>query len=577
MVNNEEKAAGVSVHLKIVHTSDVHGSFFMRDFVNNRPVKGSLARVYAYVQSLRKMYGDRLLLLDGGDVLQGSPAVYCNNFVVRGEKNLAAEMMNYMRYDVAVMGNHDIETGHAVYDRWIASCRFPVLGANVIDVQSGRPYCTPYYILERGGVRIAVLGLVTPAVPNWLPPDLWSGLAFEDMVTCAERWMKVIREKEKPDVIVGLFHSGKEGGIVTPDYAENAALDVARQVAGFDLVCYGHDHLRNIETVAGPDGHAVLCCAPASMAVMVGEFDLEIRKEEDGTVRKEIKGELKDVSYFNGVESRYLQRYFKRYIHNTEYYVNRKIGEFVHTVKCEDAYFGPSGFVDLIHRVQLEVTGAQVSFAAPLSFAAEIRQGDVHVRDMFNLYRYENMLYTMRFTGREVKGILEMSYGLWVGRMSSPDDHAMLMDYVLEGGTRLGFKNLAYNFDSAAGIRYTVDLTKPYGEKITILSMADGTPFDEDAWYVVATNSYRGNGGGELFTKGAGIPHERLSERLLTSSEKDLRHYLIQYITEKGVVDAQPLSQWRLVPDEWAVPACARDREILFGRKKGHSEDGPKR
>lgn len=234
MVNNEEKTAGGSVHLKIVHTSDVHGSFFMRDFVNNRPVKGSLARVYAYVQSLRKMYGDRLLLLDGGDVLQGSPAVYCNNFVVRGEKNLAAEMMNYMRYDVAVMGNHDIETGHAVYDRWIASCRFPVLGANVIDVQLGRPYCTPYYILERGGVRIAVLGLVTPAVPNWLPPELWSGLAFEDMVTCAERWMKVIREKEKPDVIVGLFHSGKEGGIVTPDYAENAALDVARQVAGFD-------------------------------------------------------------------------------------------------------------------------------------------------------------------------------------------------------------------------------------------------------------------------------------------------------------------------------------------------------
>lgn len=568
MVNNMEKSTGVSVHLKIVHTSDVHGSFFMRDFVNARPVKGSLARVYAYVQSLRKTYGDRLLLLDGGDVLQGSPAVYYNNFIASGEKNLAAEIMNYMCYDVATVGNHDIETGHAVYDRWAAECRFPVLGANVISVSSGRPYFTPYYILERAGVRIAVLGLVTPAIPNWLPPELWSGLAFEDMTACAERWMKVIREEEKPDVVIGLFHSGKEGGIVTSEYAENAALDVARNVAGFDLVCYGHDHVRNIETVTGPDGHAVLCCAPTSMAVVVGEFDLEVRKSADGTVKKEVKGTLTDVSYFNGVESGYLQRYFKRYIHNTEYYVNCKIGEFVRTVKSEDAYFGSCGFVDMIHRVQLDVTGAQVSFAAPLSFAAEIRQGDVHVRDMFNLYRYENMLYTMRFTGRELKGILEMSYSLWVGQMRSPDDHAMLLDYVLEGGTRLGFKNLAYNFDSAAGILYTVDLTKPYGEKITVLSMSDGTPFDEDAWYVVATNSYRGNGGGELFTKGAGIPHEQLSARLLSSSEKDLRYYLIQYIKEKRLVDAQPLHQWKLVPEEWAVPSCARDREILFGWKK---------
>lgn len=571
MIKNESKGEDMAVHLKIVHTSDVHGSFFMRDFVNDRPVKGSLSRVYAYVESLRRSYGDRLILLDGGDMLQGSPAVYYSNFIATEEKNLAAEIMNYMRYDVAVIGNHDIETGHAVYDRWASSCRFPVLGANVIARESGKPYFTPYYIIERAGVRIAVLGLVTPAIPNWLPPELWSGLVFENMTSCAKRWMKVIREQERPDVVVGLFHSGKEGGIVTPEYAENAALDVVREVAGFDLVCYGHDHMKNIESVVDPEGRSVVCCAPTSTAVVVGEFDIEIRRGADGSVNKSVSGKVTDVSYYNSVESVYLQRYFKRFIHNTEYYVGQKIGEFVHTVKCEDAYFGSSGFVDLVHRVQLETTGAQVSFAPLLSFAAEIGQGDVHVRDMFNLYRYENMLYTMRFTGREIKGILEMSYGLWIEEMKSPDDHVMLMDYVLNGGTSLGFKHLAYNFNSAAGICYTVDVTKPYGRKINILSMADGKPFDEDAWYVVATNSYHGNGGGELFTKGAGIPHEKLSERLLTATEKDLRYYLIQYIKERGTVDALPLNHWKLVPEEWAAPACERDREILFGwRKNAH-------
>ena len=119
------------VSLKIVHTSDVHGSFFMHDYVNNHPVKGSLSRVYAYVQSLRRIYGERLLLLDGGDILQGTPVVYCSNFVVPTGKNLAAEIMNYMAYDTGVMGNHDLETGHEVYDRWTKSCRFPILGANI--------------------------------------------------------------------------------------------------------------------------------------------------------------------------------------------------------------------------------------------------------------------------------------------------------------------------------------------------------------------------------------------------------------------------------------------------------------
>ena len=554
------------VSLKIVHTSDVHGSFFMHDYVNNRSVKGSLSRVYAYVQSLRRIYGERLLLLDGGDILQGNPVVYCSNFVVPSGMNLAAEIMNYMAYDAGAMGNHDLETGHEVYDRWVATCRFPILGANIIQKATGKCYLPPYCILMRGGVKVAVLGMTTPAVPNWLPPALWSGLEFEDMVVCARRWVPLIREKERPDVLVGLFHSGKEGGIVTSGYAENAALDVAREVEGFDVVCYGHDHMKNCETVEGPDGRKVLCCAPSSMAVTVGEFDLQVEVGTGGAGLVKMEGKVTDLSFYQGDEARYMQRYFSRYIHNTEYYVAQKIGRFTHTIESQDAYFGPSAFVDLVHRIQLEASGAQISFAAPVSFAAKIRKGDVCVRDVFNLYRYDDVLYTMRLTGKEIKDILEMSYGLWTNQMKTPEDHVMLLDYVLDEGKRLGFKHLAYNFDSAAGICYTVDVTKPYGGKIEVKGMADGSAFHLEAWYTVVVNSYRGNGGGELFTKGAGIPHEKLASRLISSTEKDLRTCIIQYLKEHDEIDARPFSQWKFVPEEWTGPACRRDRALLFGR-----------
>ena len=386
------------------------------------------------------------------------------------------------------------------------------------------------------------------------------------MVSCARRWVPVILENDKPDVLVGLFHSGKEGGIVTSGYAENAALDVAREVAGFDVVCYGHDHIRNCETVKGPDGRNVLCCAPSSMAVSVGEIDLLVEMGEDGTKAVKADGRVTDLSFYQSESAKYMQRYFNRYIHNTEYYVGQRIGRFAHTIESQDAYFGPSAFVDLVHQVQLETTGAQISFAAPVSFAAKIRQGDVCVRDVFNLYRYDDVLYTMRLTGQEIKGILEMSYGLWTNRMETPEDHVMLLDYVLDEGKRLGFKHLAYNFDSAAGIRYTVDVTKPYGEKIEVEGMADGSAFHPEAWYTVVVNSYRGNGGGELFTKGAGIPHGQLNSRLVASTDKDLRSCIIQYLKEHGEIDARPLWQWKFVPEEWAVPACRRDRALLFGR-----------
>ena len=186
--------------------------------------------------------------------------------------------------------------------------------------------------------------------------------------------------------------------------------------------------------------------------------------------------------------------------------------------------------------------------------------------DMFKLYRYENRIYTLRMTGEEVRKHLEMSYDLWVNTMKSADDHIMLLNKGAEGDEqRRGFKNLTFNFDSAAGIDYVVDVTKPNGQKVKILQFSDGRPFDEKAWYTVVMNSYRGNGGGELLTHGAGIPKDSIEGRIIYKSERDQRYYLTKKIEREGTVNAKALNNWRFVPEEWTRPAIERDRKIIFG------------
>ncbi|WP_300725993.1 bifunctional UDP-sugar hydrolase/5'-nucleotidase [uncultured Bacteroides sp.] len=551
------------VVLKLIETSDVHGCYFPYDFIRQQPMKGSLARLATLVKDQRKEYGDRLLLMDNGDILQGQPIAYYYNYIDTVSVHANAAMLNYLKYNVATMGNHDVETGHAVYDRWVRQCDFPVLGANIIDVKTGEPYLAPYKVLERDGVRIAVLGLITPSIPSWLPEQLWSGLRFEDMEESARKWVKIIKEKENPDVLVGLFHAGPEGNVLDKTI-ENGSRLVAENVPGFDVVFMGHDHVRLCTKILNAANDSVLLVDPANNARYVADVTVKVTKKDGKVIGKQVDGVLTDISDIP-VDEAFMSAFREQY-QATADFVSRKIGHINTTITTKDAYFGPSAFIDLIHQLQLDITGADVSFCAPLSFAAEIKEGDIYMSDMFNLYKYENMLYTMEMTGKEIKNFLEMSYAIWTNQMKSADDHLLLLN---EKKDNFGwFKNPSFNFDSAAGIIYTVDVTKPQGEKITIVSMADGKPFEPDKVYKVAVNSYRGNGGGDLLTKGAGIPKEELSKRIVFATEKDLRYYLMKRIEELKELDPKPLGLWKFIPEEWAVPAAERDYKLLFGEEK---------
>lgn len=556
-------ASDTEVTFRLLETSDVHGCYFPYDFIKGKPMKGSLARVSSFVKEARKKQGDHVILMDNGDILQGQPVAYYYNFIDTVSMHVNAAMLNYMDYTLATLGNHDVETGHEVYDRWISQCQFPVLGANIVDVRTSAPYLKPYELIERDGVKVAVLGMITPSIPSWLPEQLWKYLSFEDMETCARKWVKIIREKESPDILVGLFHAGPEGNKLD-NTIENGSAEVARNIPGFDVVFMGHDHARFCEKIVNVAGDSVLLINPANMARTVADVTVKVVKNDGKLVRKSVSGKLTDMDNYPVDEA--FMKEFKSQYQSTRDFVSRKIGRIDRTITTKDAYFGPSAFIDLIHQLQLDITGADVSFCAPLSFAAEIKEGDIYMNDMFNLYKYENMLYVMSLSGQEIKDFLEMSYAIWTNQMKSPDDHLLLLN---EKDNGFGyFRNPSFNFDSAAGILYTVDVTKPQGEKITIRSMADGSPFDLKKRYKVAVNSYRGNGGGDLLTKGAGIPKAELSKRILSSTEKDLRYYLMKRIEEVKTLHPEPLNQWKFIPEEWTVPAAKRDYQFLFGAEK---------
>ena len=552
------------VSLTFLETTDVHGNYFPYDYLHGTPGKGSLARVAAYVKQVREARGrDGVVLLDNGDILQGQPSAYFYNFVDTTARHVCADVLNFMGYDAAAVGNHDVETGHAVYDRWVAQCRFPLLGANVRRTSDGSPYWKPYTLMERRGVRIAVFGLITPGIPQWLPRNLWSGLRFDDMVATARRYMPEMRSRA--DLVVGLFHSGVGQESDSTAGVENASLRVARAVPGFDVIFCGHDHRRaDRYVVCQQTGDSVLVLNPAAGAEAVARADFCLTYDGGRLVRKHVRGGIVGIDSLRP-DAAFMAR-FAPQADSVKAFTAQVVGHSAKHIDTRPAFFGPSAFVDFIHQLQLGISGAQISMAAPLSFAAEFPEGDIRVRDLFSLYQYENQLYVLTLSGREIKDYLEYSYAHWTAQMKSERDPLLLFregaDTLAEGWQRL--LHPSYNFDSAAGLRYTVDVTKPAGRKITIQGLADGSPFRPEAVYRVAVNSYRGNGGGGHLTEGAGIPAAELPGRIVWSTDKDLRFYLMEAIRRQGDITPRALNYWKFVPEDWAAAAARRDAARLF-------------
>src|SRR5258707_13284189 len=305
VVFRSDAAAPARAHIVILGTTDMHGRVFPIDYYTNKYDNVGIAKVATLVKEARKNDPD-LLLMDSGDTIQGTPLEYFHNKKNNKPPDPMMLAMNALHYDSMAVGNHEYNFGLKVLNKARREAKFPWLSANSYDKGTDHPHYTPYIVKEIQGVRIGVLGLTTPGIPNWENVPNYEGLEFKETVSEAKKWVPILREKESVDVVVITMHMGIEEDLRTgtPNPAqvpnENAAIAIARQVPGVDVILMGHTH-RDVPSlvVKGPQqcspnpgdvgltiqtcySHDVLLTQANRWASHVARVDLYLEKDANG-------------------------------------------------------------------------------------------------------------------------------------------------------------------------------------------------------------------------------------------------------------------------------------------------------
>lgn len=548
---------------EILTTNDVHGHYFDSLYVSDR-TNTSLLSVAWYADSVRTAVGaENVVMIDAGDCLQGDNAAYYYNYIDTGSKHLYARMVEHIGYDAVVVGNHDIETGHPVYDRMVKTMEVPFLAANAIRTDNGKPYFQEYVTLRRHGLNVTVIGFTNPNIKSWLSPLLWEGMEFRSLLPMAQEVVDRVRTREKSDVVIVAVHSGTGNG----DGAslESQGLDLFKSLEGVDFVICAHDHRPVVHK-----NDSICLINSGSHCRMLGHGKLTLTVKDGKVVSKALDAELLDVDK-NKVDEN-MKALFRPDYEAVKAFTLKEVGELKADLRTRDAYCGMSDYINLIHTLSIGCSPAQISFAAPLTFNGTVDAGKLVFNDLFTIYPFENQLFVVKMTGKEIKDYLEYSYDTWINTYDGRGGN--LLKIRNEPDPRTGqkhwsFVNRSYNFDSAAGLVYEVDVTRPAGSRVNIISLADGSAFDPAADYNVAMTSYRASGGGSLMREGAGIDTDRIGERVV-EYYPEIRNILYDYLMKNGSIDPQTvgdpavIGSWKFVPEKMAQEALQRDMKLLF-------------
>ncbi|MBR6547150.1 MAG: bifunctional metallophosphatase/5'-nucleotidase [Bacteroidales bacterium] len=550
---------------RLLTTNDVHGRYFDSLYVEDGTTS-SLTNVAWYVDSIRVAEGvDNVILLDAGDCLQGDNAAYYYNYVDTLSKHLYARMVEYIGYDAVVVGNHDIETGHKVYDRLVKTMDVPLLAANAIRTDNGKAYFQEYVTLKRHGLNITIIGFTNPNIKGWLSPGLWEGMTFESLLPFAQETVDRIKAKEKSDVVIVAVHAGTGKGDGT--VLESQGLDLFKSLRGVDFVVCAHDHSPVVHK-----NDSICLINAGSHCRSLGYGTVKVKVEDGKVVSKSLDAELMPMDK-NNVDKD-MQKAFRADYEAVKAFTLKEVGELKADLSTRDAYIGMADYMNLIHTLSLGCAPAQISFAAPLTFDGFIKAGTLVYNDLFTIYPYENQLFVVSMTGKEIKGYLEYSYDLWINTIDSADDHLLKIKDSPDprtGRKHWSFVNRSYNFDSAGGLIYEVDVTKPKGERVNIKSLADGTPFDLSSSYNVAMTSYRASGGGNIMREGAGVDTDRIADRVV-AYHPEIRDILYDYLVAHKEIDPATIGdrtvigEWSFVPEDLAAKALEQDMKLVFSK-----------
>ncbi len=524
--------AGISapprLHIVVLGTTDLHGNIFPIDYYTDKPDNRGLAKIATLVKQVRKE-NPNVLLVDSGDTIQGTPLQYYHNKKNNQPPDPMMLAMSALKYDSMTVGNHEYNFGLQVLEKARSEASFPWLSANSYNKGSNETHYKPYIVKEIGGARIGILGLTTPGIPNWENTQNYAGLEFRDPLSEAKKWVPVLRLKERADVVVITMHMGLEQdlrtGEINPGQVpnENRAIAIANQVPGVDLIFMGHTH-RDVPSVV-INGVQLIQANHWGRHLARADLYLEKPAARWRVVARAARTLPVDDRVVADAE---ILKLTEPYHNETQAWLSRAIGESAAELSARDARFRDTAILDLIQRVQMDVGKADVSMAAVFNSDAHIAKGPVTVRDIAGLYVYENTLVVIEVTGKQIKDALEHSARYF--RAYEPGKTpAELIDEKIP----------AYNFDIAEGVTYTLNLAKPFGERIENLQFR-GKPLDPTQKLRLATNNYRVNGGGGYsMYKGAPVVHR---------SSEEIRELIIDWVERNKTVPSEPNDNWKIVP-----------------------------
>ena len=553
--------------LRLLTTNDIHGTYFDSTYVGGN-VKKSLYAVKSVVDSVRAAAGaENVILLDAGDILQGDNAAYYFNYVDTVTPHVYPRMAKYMDYDAVVLGNHDIETGHAVYDRIdrdMKALKIPFLAGNAIRNDNGKPYFQPYTVLKRHGLKIAVLGFDNANIAGWLSERLWSGMKFENLIPFVQEEVDKVIAKEKPHVVIVATHTATGAG--DGSQLESQGLDLMKNLRGVDFLVCSHDHK---PTVVNSDTLCLINSGSHCRYVGEGRLDLTVNKHK--VASKKLTSHLILTDRYK-IDTAMAAKFHDDYL-AVKAFTTKEVGELKVDLATRDAYRGQCDYLNLVHTLSISCSPAQISFAAPLTYNGFVKAGRLMYNDLFTIYPFENQLYVVKMTGKEIKDYLEASYDNWINTVSGPSDHVLKIvdrDDARTGQKSWSFVGRSYNFDSAGGMNYTVDVTKPRGERVQVESLVGGGQLEPAKTYNVAVTSYRASGGGGLMNA-AGVDTGKIEERIV-ETYPEIRDILYNYLKDNGSIDPEVIGdpsrigRWKFVPEKVVQPAMDRDMALLFKR-----------
>lgn len=457
------------VELQILATSDLHGKMMPWAYAADMEEPGSMVQLATAVAEKRT---DCSILVDAGDLIQDNSA----ELFLSAPVHPMVQAINYIGYDVFVPGNHEFDYPIPKLRPVLDTIDAQVLAANIIDSE-GQSLAAPYTILERNGLRVGIIGLVTPNIVVWSAEQLQGWDVRNPMDVTKE----LLAELEgQTDVLIGVCHMSMEEEY---DAWGSGVRELAEAYPQFDLIVASHTHICRSE-----ENNGVLCVENAMQADTLWDVRLTFTREGEHwqrTGRDATTIEVADYAQDEGLVQ-LLAPYHEEALADA----HTPIAELQNGSLVDDEDFTglprqlteDTAFVDLIQDVQLYYSGADVSATAYMNGTnySNIEDGTLSKADVATLYRYNNTLYKVRMTGAQLRKYMEWTAAFYETIQS-------------DGEIRNTTKIPVYNYDMFAGVNYEINLTKPEGERITKLTWPDGSPVADTDSFTLATSNYRCN------------------------------------------------------------------------------------